>query len=252
VVPAVSPGEFEALRADIDRRGIQEPLHITPDRVVLDGRARLQAALDLGHPTIPARIVAPPDQLEHMLLAALRRRDLTQSQKAALTLVLYDHTQLRAQGRDRREQNLRQHRDPDVAGLPHRGRTRDLLAHKAGCSPRTLSEVAFVKDHDPQLFQQLQAGKLGAELAARKIRRALRDQQRAETPPMPDGPFDLAYADPPWQLGNPDGPYAPENYYPTLTTPEIIARQPPFAAPTGRQSSISMSSSRSSPPAARA
>jgi hypothetical protein len=33
---------------------------------------------------------------------------------------------------------------------------------------------------------------------------------------MPEGPFELIYADPPWQLGNPDGEHAPENHYPTM------------------------------------
>ncbi|MDP9307558.1 MAG: MT-A70 family methyltransferase [Actinomycetota bacterium] len=42
-------------------------------------------------------------------------------------------------------------------------------------------------------------------------------------PPLPQGPFELAYADPPWQLGNPDGRWAPENHYSTLSVEEICA-----------------------------
>src|SRR5207245_11360894 len=35
--------------------------------------------------------------------------------------------------------------------------------------------------------------------------------------------------DPPWQLGNPDGPYAPENHYPTLPLEQIKALPVPAA-----------------------
>jgi N6-adenosine-specific RNA methylase IME4 len=38
---------------------------------------------------------------------------------------------------------------------------------------------------------------------------------------MPEGPFQLIYADPPWQLGNPEGAYAPENHYSTMPLEQI-------------------------------
>jgi N6-adenosine-specific RNA methylase IME4 len=41
--------------------------------------------------------------------------------------------------------------------------------------------------------------------------------------------FELIYADPPWQLGNPDSAYAPEQYYPTLPLDEIAALPVPAA-----------------------
>jgi N6-adenosine-specific RNA methylase IME4 len=51
----------------------------------------------------------------------------------------------------------------------------------------------------------------------------------AGPPPLPQGPFDLLYADPPWQLGHPDSPHAPENHYPTLPLEEIKALKVPAA-----------------------
>jgi N6-adenosine-specific RNA methylase IME4 len=75
----------------------------------------------------------------------------------------------------------------------------------------------------------VKAGELGAALAARRVRRALRDQALPAPAPLPEGPFELIYADPPWQLGNPDGPQAPENHYPTMPTEEICALSVPAA-----------------------
>ena len=42
-------------------------------------------------------------------------------------------------------------------------------------------------------------------------------------------PFELIYADPPWQLGNPDSDYAPEQHYPTLPLDQIAALTVPAA-----------------------
>ena len=46
---------------------------------------------------------------------------------------------------------------------------------------------------------------------------------------MPCGSFELIYADPPWQLGNPSSEWAPENYYPTLPLEQIKTLDVPVA-----------------------
>ena len=112
--------------------------------------------------------------------------------------------------------------------MPPRGKTRDQVAVWAGVSARTVQDAATVQRHDPELFQRVKAGELAAELAARRVRRALRDQA-LQAPPLPEGPFELIYADPPWQLGNPDGRHAPENHYPTMPLEQITALAPPAA-----------------------
>jgi len=57
----------------------------------------------------------------------------------------------------------------------------------------------------------------------------LRDAGLPPAPPLPEGPFAVIYADPPWRLGNPDGAYAPENHYRTMPTEEIAAIAIPAA-----------------------
>jgi N6-adenosine-specific RNA methylase IME4 len=229
LVPAMAADHYPALRADVARRGVLCPLEITAAGVVLDGRARLQAARELGLTRLPVLIVAPPDEVEHMILAALNRRQLTASQRAALAIELDSYQKLQEDATKRRLQNLRQASATEVAELPPRGKTRDHVARWAGVSARTVQDAATVHQHDPQLFARVKAGELAAEVAARRVRRALRDAHLPEPPPLPNGPFELLYADPPWQLGNPDGLNAPENHYPTLPLQEINQLQPPAA-----------------------
>ncbi len=93
--------EYRAFLADIAARGIQTPLKITSDGTVLDGHQRLGAATELVIATVPVMVVDPPDQVEYMLLAALRRRQLTASQRAALIVDLDHLTQRRDQAQAR-------------------------------------------------------------------------------------------------------------------------------------------------------
>jgi hypothetical protein len=200
--------------------------------VVLDGRARLRACRELGHELVAVDVVAPPNELEHILRAALHRRHLDPSQRAALVLKLLSFEDLRAQARERQQGNLRH--GAEVATLPARvaqGRTRDLVAKLAGTSPRTAQDVITVHEHDPQLYEQILRGDRKANTAANEIRQALRDAElAAAAPPLPTGPFELVYADQPWRLpGSPTSSRAVENHYSTLPLEEIKAIRIPAA-----------------------
>jgi len=228
LVPSMPAHLYQAFKHDIATRGVQTPLETTNNGVVLDGRERLCAAIELQIEALPIRIIAPPDELEYMLLCALQRRQLSPSQRAALALELDRYRDLKEQGKRRRLHNLRQ-TPAEVAILPPRGKTRDAAAAWAGVSARTIQDAATVQAHDPVLFQLVKQGEIAADQAARQVRRRLRDEQIPGPPPLPQGPFELIYADPPWQLGNPDGANAPERHYPTMPLEEIKALQLPAA-----------------------
>jgi hypothetical protein len=222
--------EYGSFRADVAERGIMVPLEITAEGVVLDGRHRLQAAAELELELVPVRVVAPQDEHEYVLLAALHRRHFTASQKAAVAVELDAYREVTTEGDRTRLANLKA--NVDVAPSAPRGeRTREIAARLAGVSPRTVQDAATVYEHDPALFARVKGGELPVHTAARKVRRRLRDAELLGAPPLPDGPFELIYADPPWQLGHPDGEHAPENHYPTLPIHEI-ATLPIPAAPT--------------------
>jgi hypothetical protein len=95
----MAAAEYEAFRADIAADGILCPLEITEEGLVLDGRQRLRAARELGLKAVPVRVIAVEDPLDFMLRAALLRRQLAPSQRAALALELERYRGLRAQAR---------------------------------------------------------------------------------------------------------------------------------------------------------
>lgn len=183
----MSETEYQQLRGDIERRGILTPLESTSAGVVLDGRARLRAAGALGLERVPVRIVSPSDEVEYMVLAAIERRHMSPSQRAALMIAWSAFEKLRAQGEKRQRQNLRQ--NTEVATLPPRGKVRELLAELANVSARTVQDAITTYEEDPELFERVKAGTLAAPAAARRVRQAKRNRGLPEPPPLPERPL---------------------------------------------------------------
>src|SRR5439155_20733994 len=120
-LPPLSALAQHALQEDIRNRGIVEPLEITAAGIVLNGRERLTVASKLGVEQVPVRVVSPPDEVEHIILAALQRRHLSASQRAALALELDRYRELKTEANQRRHANLRQ--NAEAATSPPRGKT---------------------------------------------------------------------------------------------------------------------------------
>jgi N6-adenosine-specific RNA methylase IME4 len=228
LVPELGGREYEALLADVRERGMLVPLEVTKKGVVLDGRGRLGVARELGLTEVPIRVVSTEDEVRYLVLAAVIRRALSSSQKAAIVVELEEYEQARLEANKRRLANLKG--QTEVATLPPRGRTRDLGAKRAGVCPRTVQDARTVREGNPVLFAAVKAGEIPAHRAAQVVRRERLLAELPAAPPLPEGPYELIYADPPWQLGNPEADYAPENYYPTLAFEEIKALAVPSAA----------------------
>lgn len=217
--------EYAALRDSIEQHGLRTPIEIDPSGTVLDGHQRLRAALELRLAHVPVRVIDPADQVEYLVEAAIRRRQLSPSQLAALAVELDDYWEDLAEGRRRQQVNLA--RSTEVATLPPRGRTCERAAARVGTSPRSVQDAATVKAADADLFAQVRAGLLPAHKAAQQVRRARRLAELGDQPPLPEGFFQLIYADPPWRFGSPDSDRAPENHYPTMPLEEIKALEVP-------------------------
>jgi N6-adenosine-specific RNA methylase IME4 len=227
LVPPMSDQEYAALRESIGRRGLQTPIEIDASETVLDGHQRLRAAHELDLVEVPVRVVETDNQVEYLIEAAIRRRQLSPSQLAALAVELDDYWLELASGRRRQQANLLQ--STEGAPLPPRGRTRERAAYRVGVGARTVQDAATVKEADPELFALVKAGLLPANKAARQVRRERQRRALVQAPPLPNGPFELICADPPWQLGSPDSEKAPENHYPTMPLEEIKALALPAA-----------------------
>src|SRR5579872_3191809 len=143
LVPPMDERAFAEFKADIARRGQLTPIDLTAENVILDGKERRRALADLECERVDVTVVAPVDEVEYILRAALDRRQLTASQRAALAVELANYRELREQAAERQLANLRQNKT-EGAELPPRGKSRDQAAAWAGVSPRTLQDAATV------------------------------------------------------------------------------------------------------------
>lgn len=229
LVPAMSAEDYEGFRADVAERGVVVPLEITAAGIVLDGRHRYEAAHELGLASVPVRVIAPPDELEYMVRAATSRRQLSASQRATMAVKLECYWADRERSLQCRRANLRNQR-LERANVPNRGgRSRDRAAKLVGTCGRYVQYAHTLQRDNPELFRQVDVGQLNLPKAMQQLKRARRHAAIGEAPPLPDEPFGLILADPPWQTSNPDSDYAPEQYYPTMPLDELKQLKVPAA-----------------------
>lgn len=186
-VPQMDPDEYNALVEDIAARGIVVPLDVLADGTILDGRHRWLAAGVLNLETVPARTVAPPDPYRYMILAALRRRDLTKSQKAMLALRLDEYGAAKVAAKERQaghggtapgrpntpRTNAQSVPPPDrdvFRSVAESGRAAAVVAKVAGVSPRYVEAAQYVARHDPKLAERVADGDVGLTQAVKHVK----------------------------------------------------------------------------------
>ena len=92
-VPMASGEDLAALDASLRENGQQDPIDVTPDGVILDGRTRWMLLTKQGATSILARVVDYPEdqQTGYIIDRALSRRHLSMAQKQALNSLMAGH-----------------------------------------------------------------------------------------------------------------------------------------------------------------
>lgn len=162
----------KALRRSIQERGILQPLIVTPDRQVLDGITRLEAARVLQLATVPCLTRPESEALEICIDTELNRRHGTKSQLAFRFAPLIAEAFVQRQGAGFK--NLKR---GNVPGLAPTAKRLEDYAEELGVSVRLLEQAnelhgyfaQFEKDTWPWLPEGLeQIGQAaGAELTFR-------------------------------------------------------------------------------------
>ena len=197
---------YLAFKADIDSRGLQQPLEITEAGVVLDGHARLQAAMELGIEKVEVIVVAPADEVEYMLLARCNAGiSAHHSEPHSQSSSPLPAASAKTATKRRRANLTNRRRGGNVATSAARPRDRRRTGRRLARAPSRTPPPSHA--HDPDLFaaDQKRPGRR-RHRRPRSVRRRLRDATLPQPPPLPNGPFDLIYADPPWQLRRPRRP----------------------------------------------
>ena len=132
-VPEIDSEDFTALLVDIRANGLLEPIAVTPDRLLLDGRSRLLACHEAE---VKIRVVTVKgDPWQYAASKNLCRRHLTTGQKAMFALAW--RTEEEAKAKERQQAPLKRGtKTPVVEPVPPReaGKSRDRAGARAGVS----------------------------------------------------------------------------------------------------------------------
>lgn len=172
VVPFPDPIVHEQMAADVERRGIVTPLDILADGTVLDGRTRLSIARVLGLGDVPVRVVETDDPFDFMVRAAFMRRDLKPSQRAALALELPEHRSAKAAAKERQREHGGTAPNTPRTSTPsvETSRAAAVAAQVAGVSTSYVEKADYVRQRDPDLFEQVKAGEVTVDAAKKAVK----------------------------------------------------------------------------------
>lgn len=202
IFPMMGESEFDQLKADIAINGLLEPVW-TYSGFILDGRNRYVACMDLG---IDPRYqeYTGNDPQSFVISKNLHRRHLNETQRAVVASKLA---------------NMQKGNFSKSANLHISPVSQPEAAKQLNISPRLVASVKEVERKAPELMPKLESGEMTANEASRIIRR----QNRIEsTPIIPDGKYNVIYADPPWKYDfGFDIHGAADRHYHTMTIQEL-------------------------------
>jgi N6-adenosine-specific RNA methylase IME4 len=234
LLPPLSDAEYMALRDDIAARGVLVPIELDEHGNVLDGHHRLRACRELGitdYPRIVRGGMSEEGKVAHALTLNLTRRHLAAAQRRQAVL----DARLRTGWSNRRLAELFGVDEGTIRGdlaataefsaltLPERTVGRDGIERPATRpAPFPTSSAAPISVMGNTIQEQRAAQRMIATNPAltnghassalltvpdlrHTTRRALRDERLArlatsDAGPLPRGPFQVLYADPPWQF----------------------------------------------------
>lgn len=194
LVPPMRAGEWRSFLADVQERGVLEPLHLAPDDVtVLDGRHRLRAALETGLesvPTTPAHLDGQ-SEIGYMIKAAVLRRHLTDDQRAMLACDMAKEMagQRRSEAAKRAAEMRWSGCVEATIATTHESepvRTREVVAQTFGVSAHKVRTAAGVVRMAPDLAEKVAVGEIQLRKVAGQVARRERLAELAALPEVPE------------------------------------------------------------------
>ncbi|TWU27916.1 hypothetical protein [Novipirellula artificiosorum] len=180
-VPIIGARDFDRLVDDISNAGLLEPVKITAAGQLVDGRSRLMACHVLGIPICEEKVIVTDQDPVAIARANLSRRHLALDaiNKTADQLAMLAVEALKAEEQAAAERKkvgnsmggkvkategkstgaapVKQKREPNSV---------EIVAKKTGVPQRKIKAAKKLKEKDPELAEQVEAGEVSLEQAA--------------------------------------------------------------------------------------
>lgn len=214
-------GDIKGLAETIKDECLLEPIVITEDKTLVCGARRLEACKLLGCSDIPFTIVPIKDLLKGELYENNERKNWTISERIA---ILEEIESQRLGHRQRKDSKLESF-PTSFQNENKNKRSVDIAAKYLGISQGQLAKekkiVEAARDEPEKyghLLQRVEEKQTSVEYVAKMITRA---QDHKDTPPLPEGQFDVIVADPPWKYDINSGHGTAESHYQVMENEEI-------------------------------
>ena len=166
--------ELRELADDIRENGLKTPIWMH-DGKLIDGRNRLKACRIAAIEPDIREWSGHGSLIKFVLSLNLKRRHLTQSQRAAIAVEL--KRRLSQEIKDEREQEVTAHKRSQLANLPtanadalvSKRNAREEAAESAGVSPRMIGYAEQVLAKSPEALEQVKRGEKTLEEAKREL-----------------------------------------------------------------------------------
>jgi N6-adenosine-specific RNA methylase IME4 len=228
ILPKLPKEEYEALKESIAKEGLHYPIIVNPNGIILDGHQRYRICKELGiKPKVKIRVFKNPLLEKRFVIETnLLRRHLNDYQKAELAYPLLEIE--RELARQRQLSKLKHvGKRVSLGSNEHneQGKARDIVAKKVGLSPITFQRAITIIEKVPEeLKEKVRRGKVSIAYAYEMVRR----KEKVTVPPLPEGKFNVIYADPPWEYYLPLRG-SPDMHYPVMPVEEICKLRVPAA-----------------------
>jgi len=241
IFPEMEKDEFGSLVESMRANGQREPI-LVYDGKILDGRNRFLACEKLG--------IAPKykewngqDPWAMVWDTNAERRHLPQGQKVAIRILMDrakeewltqqkkrkdEANAARAEAAKKQERNengewLTGHVSNDTRPDDKQNGEnweRKELAKRAGVSEATAARALALANQDEGKIKQVASGELSLNKAAQ-----IKNHEEKRSRQLPQGKYQVIYADPPWQYDNSGFTNSAESQYPTMKTADICKLQ---------------------------
>jgi N6-adenosine-specific RNA methylase IME4 len=197
LVPRPTKEEYAALEADIIEKGeALEPIKINTRDEILDGHTRYEICTRHGlfYRTVTMTFNTPLDEMIYVVETNLHRRHLNGFQRIEMISSLLPL--LSKKGKENMLAGV------TLVQYDTRVDTLKTLAEHSKLGRVTVSKaLKIMKEADEELKEKVRSGEVTINKANQllKIKEKQREIKESGSPPLPEGFYDVIYADPPWK-----------------------------------------------------
>jgi N6-adenosine-specific RNA methylase IME4 len=227
-------GDIDGLATSIKNLGLFHPIVVNEKNELIAGYRRIEACKQLGWTEVPVRLVNLEDIRKGEIEENTVRKDFVASEIAAIYNALAPTEKQEAATRKEQTQFVKGKKGVQGGSKldSPKGRTTENIGQYVGKSHATVEKIVAIDKaakENPEKFGKLMEkvdnGEISVNGASIQVNRA---NKHADTPKLPEGQFDVIYADPPWKYEfclEAD----PQEHYGTMATKDVCSLEVPTA-----------------------